>query len=232
MGGGKLTLAVDNNQRTRHSSKKGGRSYSRRHNTAKKRAQGRMSGVRWFKAVEAVPSNTNGQIFGVWRPHDVTSSTSVLGNTFRKYASFWSMYRCTKIIVKLFPVGIGSESLQGQAGQPLFKRGDVVTWVNQDDSAQPAPAPGAINEVIGRGSSRLRQARSRFKIWANRPSKQYPIWGDVDGTFDVPVFTFIDPWNCSLVVYGDNFTPSTAQGAQVFYWAFIYYKFEFKGQKH
>lgn len=227
MAGGKLTLAVDNAQSTRYSAKK--RTYTKRRNTGKKRAQGRMSGVRWFKNIDSVPSDGNGRIFNTWRPHDVTQSVQDLGETFRKYASFWSMYRCLKIVVKLIPVGIGSESLQGQAGQPLFKRGDVVTWVNQDDSAQAPPA--GINEIIGKGSARLRGARRTIKIWASRP-KNYPIWGDVDGTFDVPVFTFVDPWNSSLVLYGDNFTPQTAPGTQIYYWAFAYYKFEFKGQKH
>lgn len=203
-----------------------------RFNGAKMRAQGRSVNVRWFKAVEPVPSNTNGEIFGVWRPRDLTTGTNILTATFEKYASFWSMYRCTRIVVKLFPVGIGSESLQGAAGQDLFKRGDVVTWVNQDDSAQAPPPPGGINSVIGKESARLRQGRSRFKIWCNRPSKQFPIWGDIDGTFNNPIFQFVDPWNCSVVVYGDNFSPSTRPGEQVFYWAFIYYRCEFKGQKH
>lgn len=233
MAGGKLTLAVDNKQTTRYSRR--GTRYTRRkknwRNTATKRAQGRMSGVRWFKNVGTVPSNANGQIFEVWRPRDVTDSVGDLGETFRKYASFWSMYRCTKIVVKLFPVGVGSESLQGQAGQPLFKRGDVVTWINQDDSAQGAPGVGQINTVIGKASARLRNARRSIKLWAVRP-RNYPIWGDIDGTFQQPTFQFVDPYNCSLVLYGDNFTPNTAPGTQVWYWATAYYKFEFKGQKH
>lgn len=223
MAGGKLVLAVAG-KRTQQK-----RYYRKKRNTSYKRAQGRATHYRWFKDVTAVPSSTAGEIFNVYRPRDLTQNTGDLGQTFMKYASFWSQYRCTKVIVKLFPAGVGSESLQGQAGQPLFKRGDIVTWINQDDSAQ--GAPNGINKIIGRNSSRLRNARKYFKLYANRPNN-FPIWGDIDGTFAAPVINFVDTWNASLCTYGDNFTASTAPGSQVFYWAFVYYKVEFKGMKH
>lgn len=232
-----VTTASSQNRNRRHPSRMGGGRYFRKYKirkpfgqSAMARSQGKGSVYKWFKLVETVPANIDGKIYATWRPRDVSAGNNQLTDVFFKYASFFSTYQVVKIVVKLFPTGLGSESLQDAQGRPMHKRGDVVTWINQSDLVQGPPT--SINEIISRGSARIRQARNRIKMWTTRPFKEFPIWGDIGGDFDNPAITFVDPYNSTLAIYGDNFTPSNVVGNQVFYWAFAHYKVQFKGMTH
>lgn len=236
MPAGKLTLAVaGSDPRTAMKYTRGKPRWrsTRSGNTSRKRAQGRSRNTRWFKRVIGLRSDADGKMFETIRAHDLTQlipAANPMAEAFEKYAAFYSMYRCTKIVVKFIPRSVTSASLQDTTGRPMFQFGDVVTWVNQDDSVQAAPTAG-INDVIGKGSAKLRNPTKVIKIWAGRP-KNFPIWGDVDGTLSAPIFLNTDPWNPSLCFYGDNFTPVNVAGSQIFYWIEVFYKVEFKGQKY
>lgn len=195
--------------------------------TRRKRVQQNLTrDVRWFKEVRTIQSNTGGNFREVFRPIDVANCAD-----FANWAKIWEEYKILQIIVRMFPAAVGSESLQENIPPPdipsgiaSFKRGDVITWVDQGD----LDVPTDFNRIIIKPSAKLLQPRKYHKRYINRPYGN-PNWGqlDTDGTILLG-----DEWTDTRIqVFGTNFTPSTVAGSQVWYYVTVSYKLLFRGRQ-
>jgi len=182
---------------------------------------------RWFKFTQNIPTNVNGNFFNNWAPPDVTNCLD-----FTKWGQIWEEFKVLQFSVKLFPAAVGSESLQEAnntqpvpGNQATFKRGNVITWVDQGSAD---PNFNTIEDIIIRPSAKLINPRRFHKRWCTRP-RGNPDWGqlDSDGTIALP-----DQWNDSRIkLYGQGFTPSTSPGTQVWYYVMITFKVIFRGRQ-
>lgn len=188
-------------------------------------AQNLTRNVRWFKNVQSIQSDDVGEIrYGLQttRPQDA--------GDFTNFGIFYEEYKILEIILKLYPAKVGSESAQrlgpvpGLQGQPLFLRGDMVSWCDQRDDD---PAPVTIFDVINKSSARLFQPRHYHKRWMNRP-RDYPRWGTLnpDGTIAA-----VDPWVAAIRLFGVGFSPATLPGDQTFFYAQTFYKVLFRNRR-
>ena len=181
--------------------------------------------VLWLKRVQAVTSTPTGTITDRWP----TTTVDLYGD-FSNYASMWEEFKVLKIVVNLFPANVGGESMQylgpapPPAGLPIFQRGDICSWVDQGSNDA---LPAGIDDVINRSSCRLFQPRRFHKRWMSRP-RSFPSWGTLDAAGNIVV---ADSWVAQIRLYGDNFTPITAQGQQNFFWAQSMIKVLFRGRR-
>lgn len=182
--------------------------------------------VRWFKDVGPVSSQLGGFV------NDSITGAAVAGSQqFDLFGRIWEEYKVLKIIVKWFPANVGGESLQAPSGTgvpvgaPLLQRGDCVTWI--DPNTPTPPPPSSINDVMGKSSAMIVQPRRLQKRWMSRP-RGYPTWGSIGPN---GIIANLDPWDGSINMYGDNFTPSIAPGQQVFFWRIAYYKVLFRSRQ-
>lgn len=196
-----------------------------RWNRVRRVAQNLTRSVMWFKNIESISSDGTGDLIYACQTPRVH-----LAGDFTNYGIFFEEYKILEVIVKLYPAKVGSESAQrvanpgGIPGQPLYLRGDVVSWVDQrNDDAQ----PNTIFDVINKSSARLFQPRRFHKRWMHRP-RSYPRWGtlNVNGTIAQE-----DPWVSSIRVFGVDFSPNTLPGDQTFFYAQTFYKVLFRNRR-
>ena len=197
--------------------------------TRRKRVQQNLTrDVRWFKEVRTLQSNASGNFRELFRPGDVDNCLD-----FNNWAKIWEEYKVLQVTVRMHPAAVGSESLQEKFPQPgddtpgaraTFKRGDVITWVDQGD----LDAPTDFQRIIIKPSAKLLQPRRFHKRYINRPYGN-PNWGqlDTDGTISLG-----DEWNDTRIqVFGTNFTSSAAAGNQIWYYITVAYKVVFRGRQ-
>lgn len=176
---------------------------------------------RWFKTATTISSNSTGDFNIRYRPALVWQSLD-----FENWGRCWEEFKILKVNISFIPASIGSESLQGVAGQPLYRRGEVIIYFDQGEDDTPT---NSFLELITKPSAKLVSARRITKRWMTRPSGN-PEWGTFDtatGLIDVP-----DSWtNSSMVIQGQGFTPVTAPGVQVWYYVTTSYKVLFRGRQ-
>lgn len=198
-------------------------------NYNKRKMQNLTRDVRYFKEVRTIIANTNGNFRQLYRPDNVENCTDWL-----KWAVIWEEYKVLNFTVQFFASAVGSESLQ-EANAPAsvpgrvatFKRGNVVTWVDQGELDTPA-GPDIISKLIIKPSARLINARDYHKRYINRPYGN-PEWGRLSDDGQISI---ADDWQDSRIqIYGQDFTPSDAAGTQIYYYVMISYKVVFRGRQ-
>lgn len=186
---------------------------------------------RWFKHVKFITSDPDniGRFSQIYRPGLVTECLD-----FQNWGRCWEQYKVLQVSVHFIPAAIGSESLQQgfQDGNGFptniatFKRGEVVIYMDQ--GAQDPVEPD-FARLITKPSARLYSARQRVRRFMTRP-RGNPEWGEFssqDGTVQQS-----DSWSDSyLHIQGQNFTPLSAPGNQLWYWVQINYKVLFRGRQ-
>lgn len=187
-------------------------------------AQNLTRNVRWFKDTISIQSDNIGEI-------DFSLSTTTPQNAgdFTNFGIFYEEYKIEKVILKLFPAKVGSESAQrmggpGIPGQPLFLRGDTVSWIDQKNND---PNPITIFDVINKSSARLFQPRNYHKRYICRPNN-YPGWGllNTDGSIQT-----LDPWAASIKIFGVGFSPNNLPGDQTFFYCQCFYKVLYRNRR-
>lgn len=179
--------------------------------------------VQWFKRVQAITSDTAGNI------GFATDSTNV-GNVddFVTFGTLYSQFKVLKVVCKFFPANVGGESQQiitagpGQ-GFPLLQRGDCLSYTGKQSALTSIP------DLINRSSARLLQPRKYHKRWVDRP-KGYPQWGELSNTGGV---TTDDPWDdeSGIHMIGENFTPTQAPGQQNYFYVMTLWKVMFRSRQ-
>lgn len=194
--------------------------------TRRKRVQQNLTrSVYWFKNVITIQSNLNGNFRSVFSPGDVVGASDWLN-----FGTIFNEFKVLKMIVKFFPASVGSESLQ-EANAPAsvpgreatFKRGDVITWVDQGVPV----VPGAITDIINKSSAMLVQPRRFHKRYVNR-ARGYPTWGALNDNGSIAIQ---DPWDSKIQIFGENFTPIQSPGTQIWYYCQIMWKVLFRGRQ-
>lgn len=197
---------------------------NRRRNQKRKRAaQGVTRQYMWFKSVLTVTSNPAGQVSYALTANNVTTA-----GDWTNQAQNWEEFKVLKVVTKLIPAAVGSESVVvGAAGgglRPTNIRGDAVSWIDFNSNA---PAVTAVADVINAPSARMLQPRRTHVRWMNRP-RNYPDWGVLSnaGGLATP-----DNWLGTLNLYGDGFTPTGVAGPQRFFYAQQMFKVVFRGRR-
>lgn len=200
-----------------------------RWNRSKRVQQNLTRDVRWFKEVRTIQSNVNGNFRQVYSPPNIVNC-----DDWNKWAQIWEEYKVLQVTVKFLPAAVGSESLQEGISPPpvpsneaTFKRGNVVTWIDQGELDVPG-GPNVIQQLIVKPSARLIQPRRYHKRYINRPYGN-PEWGRLD---DTGAITLPDSWEDSRIqIFGENFSPLTGAGNQQYYYVMISYKVVFRGRQ-
>lgn len=189
---------------------------------AVRRAQNISKMTMWFKRVQAMTSDTNGNI-----------GFSVLGGNvdtvddFVTFGTLYSQFQVRKIVCKFYPANVGGESQQTVAGGfAQFQRGDCASYTGKR-------AITGLNNIVGtinRGSARLMQPRRLHKRWMTRPKTGYDEWGELNNTGGVDT---VDPWDLESGIHlvGENFTPTQAPGSQNFFYVITYWKVVFRSRQ-
>lgn len=192
--------------------------------TRSKRVQQNLTrNVQWFKRVQAVTSDTAGNL-----AFSTTSQNVDTVDDFTTYGSLFTQYKVLKIICRFFPANVGGESLQiintgpGQSF-PLLQRGDCLTYTGKQSPTT------TIADLIQRSSARLLQPRRFHKRWVDRP-KGYPEWGELNTTGGVVT---ADPWDdeSGIHMLGENFTPTQAPGQQNYFYVMTLWKVLFRSRQ-
>ena len=202
-----------------------GASMSRPRFTRRKRVgQNLTREIKWFKRVQAITSDTAGNI-----GFDVSSVNVDTVPDFITYGTLYSQYKVLKVMCKFFPSNVGGESLQiinTGAGQsfPLLQRGDALTY-----TGKPAVTGLGIADIIQRSSARLIQPRRFHKRWVDR-AYGYPTWGELNPSGGVVT---PDPWDdeSNITMIGENFTPTQAPGQQNFFYVMTLWKVLFRSRQ-
>lgn len=223
----KRSYAKKSKRRKNYARRTGPSLRANRWNRQKRVGQNLTRDLRYFKAVRTIVTNTNGNFRAIYSPPNIIEC-----NDWLNWAKIWEEFKILSVSVKFFPASVGSEALQeantGTQSYPgnvaTFKRGNVVTWVDQGE----LDAPGAFGDIIIKPSAKLINPRRAHKRWINRPMGN-PNWGqlDPDGAISLP-----DEWNDSRIqIFGENFTPIQAAGNQSYYYVMITYKVLFRGRQ-
>lgn len=190
----------------------------------KRVTQGLTRNVVWFKRVQAITSDTAGNL-----GFSVTSDNVGSIDDFITYGTLYSQYKVLKVISKFFPSNVGGESQQlltpgAGLGFPLLQRGDALTYTGKHSLTSTS-----IPDLIVRPSARLIQPRRYHKRWTDRP-KGYPIWGELDTT---GIITQNDAWDdeSGIHLIGENFTPTQAPGQQNYFYVLSMWKVLFRSRK-
>lgn len=196
--------------------------------TRRRRVQQNLTrDCRWFKEVRTIQSNDSGNFRELFAPTNIDNCLD-----FPNWAKIWEEYKVLKVVVKMIPAAVGSESLQENFPQDndvpgaraTFKRGDCITWVDQGDLDEPT----TFSRIIIKPSARLIQPRRYHVRWIDRP-KGNPNWGRIDTT---GIVTLPDEWGDTRIqLFGTRFTPSNAAGNQIWYYVTVAYKVIFRGRQ-
>lgn len=196
-------------------------------------AQNLTREVRWFKGVGFLRADDNGLIRFTMSQNS-TDTLLTNASQFTKYASIWEEYKILKMMVKFYPARVGSESLIYDTApgpptnlQPLFYRGDAVTWVDPQGDSQ---LVNAVVEVMGKPSAKIINTRHFHKRWLDRPRSGYPTWGHLSQAGGVLT---PDPWNGMIRMFGDNFSPPGPPGqpyTTIHYWTNVFWKVLFRSR--
>lgn len=158
-------------------------------------AQGLTRNVFWFKRtgpIEVLPNGTMSQRF--------SANQASLTSSFQNYARSYEQFKVLKVVLKLYPASVGSESIS----TAWFHRGNTVSYIDQPPIA--AAPPLSINEVMSLPSSRLFQPRSFHKRYMNRPrgglTNRWPL---IDHDAQGNPVTQTESWESEIRLYGDNF---------------------------
>lgn len=212
------------NRSRRYSSRRVGASMYRPSFTRTRRIQQNLTRyIGWFKNVQAITSDTAGNI-----GFSVTSENVASIDDFITFGTLYSQFKVLKVIVKFFPANVGGESQQiltpgaGQ-GFPLLQRGDALTYTGKVSGSS------VLVDIINRSSARLVQPRRYHKRWVDRPHG-YPDWGELSSTGSV---TTADTWDdeSGIHMVGENFTPTQAPGQQNFFYVMTLFKVLFRSRQ-
>lgn len=169
--------------------------------------------VKWFKRQTGIASNTAGNFRAVYEPSNIE-----LVDDFQRWAANWEEYKVLGMYVKFIPAFVGSENTTN------YRRGNAITFFDQGTQDNPT----TFNQIMVKPSAKLMNPRVKHTRWCNRPHG-YPRWGTLDNT---GVIVDEDSWqDTRLQIFGINFTPVSAPGAQVFYFVEIGYKVVFRGRQ-
>lgn len=193
--------------------------------TYRKRVQQNLTRqVVWFKRVQAIQSDTAGNI-----GFSVTSDNVENVDDFTTYGTLFGQFKVLKIVAKFFPANVGGESQQVLAagpalGFPLLQRGDACSYTGTE-----FPGTVTIPNVINRSSARLLSPRHYHKRWLDRP-KGYYEWGELDSIGGV---TQEDKWKeeSGIHLFGENFTPTQAPGQQNYFYVMTLWKVIFRSRQ-
>lgn len=166
-------------------------------------AQNLTRNVFWFKSTGPVEVLGNGTI-------NLSANASQVSGTqaFQNFARSFEQYKVLKVVLKLIPASVGSESIS----TTWFHRGNAVTWVDQPPLQTNPPA--GINQVMSLPSARLFQPRRFHKRYMNRPKGGLTnLWGTIQHTAGVPIIG-PDSWLTTIKLYGDNFGPGPGPQGQ------------------
>lgn len=192
--------------------------------TRRKRVQQNLTrSVQWFKSVQAITSDTNGNI-----GNSELTSNVYTNDDFTTFGTLFRQFKILKVLVKYYPSNVGGESMQVSVGQgpspgfPMLQRGDCLTYCGSV-----APPASGITDVITRSSARLVQPRRFHKRWIDRP-RGYMEWGETNTTGGV---TTADPWIDGIHMLGENFTPVQVPGQQNFFYVMTLWKVLFRSRQ-
>lgn len=187
--------------------------------------------VRWFKTINEIDTSTPNGYLRFNAQQDGADAALQETIQFTKYGTIWDEYKILKVIMKLYPAHVGSESVVSEAGSatfaPRFYRGNMVSWIDpQGDSS------GVTNiiTVMGKPSAKLHNPRRFVKRWMDRPRSGYPTWGTLSPTGQI---VNMDPWNGQIRVFGEGFTPpgQSEDSLHVYFYAEVLYKVLFRSRQ-
>lgn len=152
---------------------------------------------------------------------------SVLYNIqqFRQVLPLYDEYKVMGYIVRLFPSGVGTESMDPQGPARALVRGDHILMSDQN-----WPTGGAItsiSSVINQGSCRMINARRPQRRTIFRPYG-LPQWTSTE-TDPGGLVIDADPWSPAIQLYHENGTDLPA-GQRIMWWYTIEYKVLFRGR--
>lgn len=181
--------------------------------------------VFWFKETGPIQltnpgtNNDNGEIYSTYQPSDVTSNADFLN-----FARAFEQYKVLKVIVKLYPASIGSESVNPN----VFRRGNIVSYIDQPPLGG---QPDSINDAMGLPSAKLFQPRRFHKRFMNRPRGGNTFsWILINHTSTGAPAPLFDSWNTEIKIYGDNFGTGPAGTDQPYYFYEVLYKVIFRSR--
>lgn len=209
-------------------SKKGGTKKRRYNRWKRKQKKGNFNqnlskDVFWFKKCGDIPANASGELYLRITPNDIFPIPSFV-NMCRNY----EQYKVLKVITKFYPAYIGSETSTQSPANNGFRRGNVVTYIEQPPF-DPQPTAGQISLVMGFPSAKLHQTRSTIKRWMSRPSGgRYLDWSRIQH-FPPNQQNLVpypnpapDPWDSEIRIFGDNFSTTPANNKPYFFVEYLF----------
>ena len=201
--------------------------YKRRkaNNKVKRIGQNLGKNVFWFKKCGDIKASGSDEIFMRITPNDTFPIPKFI-NTCRSF----EQYKVLKVIVKFYPAYVGSESTTQTPTNNGFRRGNVITWIDQPPLGL-QPMSGQIANLMGFPSSRLHQTRATIKRWMNRPSGgRTADWAYITHPTALGVPTVQpDPWNSEIRIFGDNFS-TTPQNNKAYFFVEYLFKVVFRSE--
>lgn len=202
--------------------------YGRRPMNRFRRNQNLSRNTMWFKKVgDLTAASPAGVINGRY-----TTNDSFPIPTFVNVCRNWEQYKVLKVITKFYPAYIGSESVTSAAAG--YRRGNVVTWIDQPPLDSQNPATGQITILMGFPSCKLHQPSRVFKRWMNRPRGAVTNeWSQIHHPTALGVPT-IDPdnWKSEIRLFGDGFSVNPTTQKPYFFvemWFKVTFRSKYRG---
>lgn len=181
---------------------------------------------RWFKRVVEVVTLplSVGKFNYDFMPTDVQFCPD-----FARWGTCWEEFKVLQFSMKMLPAAVGAESLITNTVtglNPVFLRGNTVTWLDQGESD---PVPPTMSDIIVRPSAKLIPSRAYHKRWATRP-RGNPNWGQFEPTGAIATS---DDWTDTRIrLYGEGFSVPLPPAVQLRYWyVTLSYKVLFRGRQ-
>lgn len=163
------------------------------------RSQNLSKNIFWFKKAGDIKASPTGEIYLQITPGEVFQCPAFV-NMCRNY----EQYKVLRVIAKYYIAYGGSESTTQLATG--YKRGNVVTWIDQPP-LQTQPLAGGITTIMGFPSAKLHQSNRTIKRWMSRPSGGHVSdWNYITHptALGLPVIEN-DDWTSVIKIFGDNF---------------------------
>lgn len=200
--------------------KRGYHRYRRKklNNRGKRIGQNLGKNVFWFKKCSDIPADGSGNLFLRINAND----TFPIPNFVNMCRSF-EQYKVLKVIAKFYPAFVGSETTTQTATNNGFRRGNVITWIDQPPLGL-QPTGGQISTLMGFPSARLHQTRATIKRWMNRPSGgRFMDWAYITHPTALGVPQIApDAWNSEIRIFGDNFSTTPQNNKPYFFVEYLF----------
>ena len=179
----------------------------------------------WFKKCGDLGLTGDGIVNDI-----ITANDSFPIPSFVNECRSWEQYKVLRVVVKYYPAYVGSESVTQSLGG--YRRGNVVTWIEQPPFNAPNPNAGSISVLMGYPSAKLHQPRSTIKRWMNRPSGgRYLPWSFITHPTALGLPTIApDTWDTQLRLFGDGFSAATAGPQRPYFFYEALFKVVFRSR--